>query len=83
MEKKGRRLIANYLMRYYTANTHSRLKAWKLMVNLRKQQEKVLMFTIRHWNYFKFYQSKNALQMNASLDQQTKIKKKIKKVFIE
>ena len=45
---KGRKLLANYLQRYYSENTAMRFKHWKLSIVQDKERESILKRTIAH-----------------------------------
>ena len=36
LKQKGRKLLANHMMRYYSSNTEKRFKFWKELVNIQK-----------------------------------------------
>jgi hypothetical protein len=58
LKQKGRKLLANHMMRYYSSNTEKRFKFWKELVNIQKQREELLKRTIQHWRKCQMMQVK-------------------------
>lgn len=62
LRKKAHRLIANYLMRYYTDNTTKRFRTWKELTQKQDQREKIMRRMVEHWKRHQFAQVKAAFK---------------------
>ena len=68
LKTKARKLMANYLVRYYSENTAMRFKQWKLQLTHSKQREQILKRTIAHMKKYQFIQVRNAFKHFMSLE---------------
>jgi hypothetical protein len=54
LKQKARKLLGNYMQRYYSENTAMRFKHWKLLIVSLKERATVLKRTMAHMKKYQF-----------------------------
>lgn len=70
MKLKARKLLANYMQRYYSENTAMKFKQWKLSIIKAKEREAIMKRTIQHMKKHQFVHVKNAFKHFMTLETQ-------------
>ena len=68
MIKKARKLLGNYMQRYYSDNTQWRFRMWKEAVRLKREQQQTIRKMLFHLKRSYFTVVKNAMKTHVSMD---------------